>query len=82
MRIKIINFYKILYQGNIISIIAPGLHGYFQILKNHAPFISILKNGFLKLEPEKDDQDNKKEIKVEIKSGILQVKKNLVIVIL
>ncbi|WP_341654846.1 F0F1 ATP synthase subunit epsilon [Blattabacterium cuenoti] len=77
MIIRIIRFHKILYQGNIISIIAPGIQGYFQILKNHAPFISILKNGFLKLESKKDI---KKEIKIE--GGILQVKKNIIFVIL
>ncbi|WP_341652197.1 F0F1 ATP synthase subunit epsilon [Blattabacterium cuenoti] len=76
MKVRIISFHKILYQGNIISIIAPGIQGYFQILKNHAPFISILRNGFLKLESE----DIKKEIKIE--GGILQVKKNIIFVIL
>ncbi|BAM99826.1 F0F1 ATP synthase subunit epsilon [Blattabacterium cuenoti] len=76
MKIRIISFHKILYQGNIISIIAPGIQGYFQILKNHAPFISILKNGFLKLE----SKDIKKEIKIE--GGILQVNKNMILVIL
>ncbi|WP_341653663.1 F0F1 ATP synthase subunit epsilon [Blattabacterium cuenoti] len=76
MKIRIISFHKILYQGNIISIIAPGIQGYFQILKNHAPFISILKNGFLKLE----SKDLKKKIKIE--GGFLQVKKNIILVIL
>ncbi|WP_341651327.1 F0F1 ATP synthase subunit epsilon [Blattabacterium cuenoti] len=76
MKIRIISSHKILYQGNIISIIAPGIQGYFQILKNHAPFISILRNGFLKLE----SQDRKKKIKIE--GGILQVKKNIIFVIL
>ncbi|WP_341653987.1 F0F1 ATP synthase subunit epsilon [Blattabacterium cuenoti] len=76
MKVRIISFHKILYQGNIISIIAPGIQGYFQILKNHAPFISILRNGFLKLE----SKDIKKEIKIE--GGILQVKKNIIFVIL
>ncbi|WP_341658202.1 F0F1 ATP synthase subunit epsilon [Blattabacterium cuenoti] len=76
MKIRIISFHKILYQGNIISIIAPGIQGYFQILKNHAPFISILRNGFLKLE----SKDIKKEIKIE--GGLLQVKKNIIFVIL
>ncbi|QIK16487.1 F0F1 ATP synthase subunit epsilon [Blattabacterium sp. DPU] len=76
MKIKIISFHKILYEENINSIIAPGFYGSFQILKNHAPFISILKNGFLKLESE----NIKKEIKIE--GGILQVKENWIIVIL
>ncbi|WP_185857277.1 FoF1 ATP synthase subunit delta/epsilon [Blattabacterium cuenoti] len=76
MKIKIISSHKILYQENIISIIAPGYHGYFQILKNHTPFISILKNGCLKLE----SKNVKKKIKIE--GGLLQVKKNLIVIIL
>ncbi|WP_185857909.1 F0F1 ATP synthase subunit epsilon [Blattabacterium cuenoti] len=78
MKIKIISSRKILYQGDIISIIAPGYYGYFQILKDHAPFISILKNGFLKLQLEKD----KKKKEIQILGGILQVKKNMVVIIL
>ncbi|WP_185861226.1 F0F1 ATP synthase subunit epsilon [Blattabacterium cuenoti] len=76
MKIIIISYQKILFQGNIISIIAPGYCGYFQILKNHAPLISILKNGFLKLELESEKK------KIKIKGGFLQVKKNMVIIIL
>ncbi|WP_185863201.1 F0F1 ATP synthase subunit epsilon [Blattabacterium cuenoti] len=76
MKLKIIGSHKILYQGDIISIIAPGYQGYFQILKYHAPFISILKSGFLKLELKKE----KKDIKIE--GGLLQVKKNIIVVIL
>ncbi|WP_185871602.1 FoF1 ATP synthase subunit delta/epsilon [Blattabacterium cuenoti] len=76
MEIKIFRYYKIFYQGSVISVIAPGYQGYFQILKNHAPFISILKNGILKLELKKD---KKKEIKIE--GGILRVNKNMVIII-
>ncbi|WP_185859263.1 FoF1 ATP synthase subunit delta/epsilon [Blattabacterium cuenoti] len=77
MKIKILDCDKILYQGNIASITAPGLCGYFQILENHAYFISILKNGIIKLYI--DGKDRKK---IKIKNGILQVKNNSIIVIL
>ncbi|AFJ90979.1 F0F1 ATP synthase subunit epsilon [Blattabacterium sp. (Blaberus giganteus)] len=79
MIIKIVSSHKILYQGDITSVIAPGYHGYFQVLKNHASFISILKSGSIKLELD-EKKNGKKEIK--IKGGFLQVKKNMVIVIL
>ncbi|WP_185867099.1 FoF1 ATP synthase subunit delta/epsilon [Blattabacterium cuenoti] len=77
MKIKIISHHKIFYPEDTISIIAPGSYGYFQVLKNHAPFISILKNGFLKLESKKNEKK-----KIQIEGGLLQVKKNLVVIIL
>jgi F0F1-type ATP synthase, epsilon subunit (mitochondrial delta subunit) len=77
MKIKIFSSYKILYQGDIISITAPGYYGYFQVLKNHAPFISILSNGFLKLKFKSE-----KNTVIQIKGGLLQVKQNMIIVIL
>ncbi|WP_185853290.1 FoF1 ATP synthase subunit delta/epsilon [Blattabacterium cuenoti] len=76
MKIKIIDCDNILYQGNIVSITAPGFCGSFQVLENHAYFISILKNGIIKLE------DGKNRKKIKIKSGILQIKNNSIIVIL
>ncbi|WP_185872178.1 FoF1 ATP synthase subunit delta/epsilon [Blattabacterium cuenoti] len=77
MKIKIIYYNKNLYKENIISIIAPGLYGYFQILENHDYFISILKNGIIKFYSEVDNQK-----KIKIKGGILQVKNNFIIILL
>ncbi|WP_185849750.1 F0F1 ATP synthase subunit epsilon [Blattabacterium cuenoti] len=78
MQVTIINFEKILYRDKATSIVAPGLNGYFQILENHAPFISILKDGILKLKPFYDG----KNLKIQIAGGILQVKNNMVSIIL
>ncbi|WP_185862097.1 F0F1 ATP synthase subunit epsilon [Blattabacterium cuenoti] len=76
MQIEIINCNNILFKGNIISIIAPGLNGYFQVLENHAPFISVLGDGIIKLFLKNFEK------KIKIKGGFLKVKKNSVIVIL
>ncbi|AGD97987.1 F-type H -transporting ATPase subunit epsilon [Blattabacterium sp. (Blatta orientalis) str. Tarazona] len=78
MQVTIINFEKIFYQDKVLSIVAPGLNGYFQVLENHAPFISILKDGILKLKPIYD----RKNFEIQIEGGILQVKKNMVSIIL
>lgn len=78
MQVTIINFEKIFYQDKVVSIVAPGLNGYFQILENHASFISILKDGILKLKPFYD----RKNFEIQIDGGILQVKKNMVSIIL
>ncbi|ACX84163.1 F0F1 ATP synthase subunit epsilon [Blattabacterium sp. (Periplaneta americana) str. BPLAN] len=80
MQVTIINFEKIFYQDKVVSIVAPGLNGYFQILENHAPFISILKDGILKLKP--FYVYDRKNFEIQIEGGILQVKKNMVSIIL
>ncbi|WP_185854768.1 F0F1 ATP synthase subunit epsilon [Blattabacterium cuenoti] len=80
MQVTIINFEKIFYQDKVVSIVAPGLNGYFQILENHAPFISILKDGILKLKP--FYVYDRKNFEIKIEGGILQVKKNMVSIIL
>lgn len=36
---------KVVYEGEVISLIAPGTLGFFEILTNHAPIISTLKPG-------------------------------------
>ncbi|WP_185876785.1 FoF1 ATP synthase subunit delta/epsilon [Blattabacterium cuenoti] len=77
MEIKVINYSKILYQGDIISIIAPGVYGYFQVLENHDHFISILGYGIIKLV---FGNGNRKKMK--IKGGIFRIKNNSIIVIL
>ncbi len=60
-----------------MSVIAPGVCGCFQILENHDYFISILKNGFIKLYLKTE-----KRKKIKIEGGIFQVKKNSIVVFL
>ncbi|WP_185855473.1 F0F1 ATP synthase subunit epsilon [Blattabacterium cuenoti] len=78
MKIKIFKLQNIEYKGEVISIYAPGIDGYFQILDNHTSFISILKSGILKFY---FYEKNKKIIKkMKIKNGIFQVKENDVLI--
>ncbi|MCW8796564.1 MAG: ATP synthase F1 subunit epsilon [Chlorobium sp.] len=37
------------FAGEVTSILAPGRDGLFQVLKNHAPLVSALKGGKVKL---------------------------------
>ncbi|WP_238858468.1 FoF1 ATP synthase subunit delta/epsilon [Blattabacterium cuenoti] len=79
MKITIISYNKIIFKSNkntVRSITLPGLNGKFQILKNHAPLISILKNGVIKI------NFLSKKIKIPINGGFLYTKKNIVIIIL
>lgn len=47
--LEIITPAKIVYKGNIESITIPGTIGNFQVLKNHAPIISTLEIGLIKV---------------------------------
>ncbi|WP_185851529.1 F0F1 ATP synthase subunit epsilon [Blattabacterium cuenoti] len=77
MQVTIINYEKVFYQDSATSITAPGLNGFFQILENHDSMISLLGGGFLKLSSFK-----KKNFIIKINGGLLQVKKNIVFILL
>ena len=47
--IEIVTPQKLYFSGEVISVTAPGVDGQFQILKNHAPLLSSLKTGKVKL---------------------------------
>ena len=45
MKLEIITPESSLFKGEVTSVTLPGLDGVFQVLNNHAPIISSLKNG-------------------------------------
>ena len=48
MNVKIISPEKIIYEGESTLLKLPGVSGSFEILKNHAPIISVLSKGNIK----------------------------------
>lgn len=76
MNLEIITPDKTLFAGKIKSINVPGTKGSFTVLQNHAPLISTIENGKLKIITE--DQETKI---IEIKGGVIEVKKNMIIVL-
>lgn len=67
---------KELYSGNIKLIQLPGIDGLFEILNMHAPLISILAKGKIKIQTE-DDQ----VVYCDIKGGVVEVLKNKILVL-
>lgn len=55
----------------VVSIVAPGELGYLGVLANHAPLITTLKRGTLKVKFDDGRQDE-----YEISGGILKVANN------
>ena len=45
MQLKIVSPEKILFVGEVRSVVVPGSIGMFEILENHAPIISSLEKG-------------------------------------
>lgn len=56
------------YEGVVRSLIAPGQCGYFGILKDHAPLMTVLVAGILKV-----TQEELREIFFAVDSGVLEV---------
>ncbi|MEG1499204.1 MAG: hypothetical protein RRX93_04770 [Bacteroidales bacterium] len=71
MNFSIISPDTTLYQGEVSLIQLPGVDGLFEILNQHAPLVSVLKKGKVRM----IDQNNK-EILIEIEGGIFEVSKN------
>ncbi|MCO5248067.1 MAG: ATP synthase F1 subunit epsilon [Chitinophagales bacterium] len=63
------------FSGDVDSIQLPGIDGLFQILNNHAPLISALKEGTATV----GSKDGNKTF--EIKSGIVEVHNNQISVL-
>ena len=76
MFIEIISVEKKLYSGEIKLVQVPGSKGSFEILKNHAPIISTLDKGRIKVL----DTEGKQEF-FEINSGVIEVANNKIVVL-
>ena len=63
------------YSGEAVGVQLPGLTGSFEVLNNHAPLVSALKAGKLKILLEKNQQSY-----FEIESGFVEVLNNKVTV--
>ena len=75
MFLEIITPDKKVFAGEVTSVQVPGSLGQFQILNNHAPIISTLTNGKVKI---KSASGNKV---FEVKGGVVEVLKNKVVVL-
>ena len=54
----------------------PGSSGSFEVLKNHAPIISTLDSGTIKIITDRDQKET-----IEINSGIIEVKTNKITIL-
>jgi F-type H+-transporting ATPase subunit epsilon len=76
MTVDIITPDESLFTGTAKAVSVPGIDGSLGILEKHAPLITALKKGKVKVTDEKG-----KELFFEIEGGMAEVKNNKVIVL-
>lgn len=75
MLLEIISPEKKLFSGEVSSVTVPGSNGLFQVLNNHAPIISTLKKGAVKVETAEGEKS------FEINGGVVEVLNNKIVVL-
>ncbi len=89
MHLEIVSPEATLFSGEVDSVAVPGVNGEFEMLNNHAPIVSILKAGNVKisgnisLEEAVEDKFTKQDGKtmLPINSGTLEMNDNKVIIL-
>jgi len=76
MHLEIVTPEKHIYSGEVKSAQFPGADGSFGVLNDHAPLISTLREGEIKIVKE-----NSEEKVFDIKGGVVEVLNNRIIVL-
>ena len=94
MRLEVITPDKKLFERNVDAVSFPGIDGSFQVLKGHAPIISTLKEGKIKVSLSNDEKEidmlsgeiendpsNDRVIRLSIKGGVVEMQNDKIIVL-
>lgn len=95
MFLEIVTPEAILFSSEVDAISVPGINGDFQMLNNHAPVVSILKEGLVKIHVHSQEHlelndlngklvpavDDDKILTLEINSGTLELNDNKAIIL-
>lgn len=89
MYLEIVSPEATLFSGEVTAVSVPGVNGSFQMLNNHAPIVSILGAGKVKIKGDiKIDEEFENKFRQEagetvldIASGTIEMKDNKVIVL-
>ena len=90
MYLEIVSPEATLFSGEVTSVSVSGVDGEFEMLKDHAPIVSLLKEGFVKISGNieldeevqgKFTQGDKNTTLLKINSGTLEMKDNKLIVL-
>ena len=90
MYLDIVSPERTLFNGDVESVLVPGTDGSFQMLDNHAPIVSTLIKGTVKILGEisvsEDLSDvfsnvSSNETHLSISSGVVEMKENKIIIL-
>lgn len=95
MILEVITPDEVLYKGNVSQVVLPGLDGSFGILNSHAPLISVLSKGSIRVDQNVSENNDKnlydgklntefkddKQFNFEIKGGVVEVINNKILVL-
>ncbi len=90
MYLEIVSPEATLFAGEVTSVTVPGINGEFQMLNNHAPIVSLLQSGDVKIQgnlsiPESSEKmfskDSQGRTILKITSGTVEMKNNRIIVL-
>lgn len=76
MKLEILTPEKKLYSGDVYGVQLPGITGLFEVLDKHAPLVSALGKGNLKILKGKSETES-----YSIQSGFVEVLNNKVTVL-
>jgi len=76
MFLEIITPVKKVYSGQVKLVRLPGSKGSFEILNNHAPIISTLEKGMIKVV-----EESGQELFFDVEGGVVENKDNKIIVL-
>jgi F-type H+-transporting ATPase subunit epsilon len=77
MNLEILTPEKKLYSGSVYGVQLPGITGSFEVLEKHAPLVSALKAGRLKILKDRNNQVSF----FDIQEGFVEVMNNTVTVL-
>ena len=70
MYIELVTPEKVVYEGQADAVTFPGTEGSFQVLNNHTPIISSLKDGEIVIKVGRDERY------FEVSGGVVEVLQN------
>lgn len=71
MNISVLSPDKLIFEGAISSVKVPGISGQFEVLNNHAPVVSALGEGEVRILKEGGDK-----MTLQIEKGFIEVLNN------
>ena len=73
MHVSVISAERSVFDGEAVSVVAPAYDGQVGILNRHAPFMTLLGEGIVRI-----SQSGGQSTRLEVAGGFLQVASNVV----